>query len=112
MHFQNYHLHEYGDEILAVRDNVECSADLFRLTGETRNVRTAAIADAVLYDGGLLSAYSTPQGTVVFQDPYAGVREEFFPPEWFDEPVPTFEEIDSIGQDDRVDFGSQEVGEA
>lgn len=92
---QNYRLYHQDGEVYAVRDNVETDPELFRRTGQTENIRTVAAADAVIHDDLLLDVV-VEDGRVILQDPWSGVKERFYPPEWLEPSLATFERVDPI----------------
>lgn len=98
----NYRVYDVGDERLAVRDTGDERAELFRRTGESRNVRTIAAADAVLYDDDVLDVV-VYEGRVIFQEPWAGERVRYAPKEWVDDPIVTFERVNPTMDEHKAD---------
>jgi hypothetical protein len=94
---RNFTAHIVDDEILAVRENGDRRPSLFRRTGQTRNVRTIAAADAVTAPGedNLLDVIVS-DGLVVLQEPYAGIRTRYAGEEFVDPPFVMFERVEAI----------------
>lgn len=79
---------ELGDQTLIVRDKPEDTAECFVVTTITRNVRSFAGADAVLFEGFVVkSIYDETMKSVTLQHDYAGRMRRLDVEEWLDEPA-------------------------
>jgi len=93
---RNNRLYVTGSDVLAVRENGDTPPELFRRTGQTRNVRALATADAVIRDGMLLDVVIDEDGLIAFQDPWSGVKERHAPSKWVKPAIATFDQLSPV----------------
>lgn len=83
-----WHAVEHGENTYIVRDVPEGTAELFVVSAETRNVRALAQADAVLFEGRVVTPYYDDwHRQVKFQHDYAGDIGRCSVEEWLDDPA-------------------------
>lgn len=87
---------EHDGTTYVVRDVPEGVAELYVVAGQSRNVRTLANCDAVLYEGNVVwTHYDHDLRSVEFVHDYAGTIGRQFVEEWLDEPAIQLEKIRS-----------------
>lgn len=85
---KEWHAIDGGDQTFVVRDVPEGTAEMYVASTKSRNVRTFARADAVLFDGKLVRPhYDEQTRTVEFQHDYAGRIARRSVAEWLDDPA-------------------------
>jgi hypothetical protein len=85
---------DLGDRTLIVHDGCEGEVRAFLVSAKSRNVRTFAKADAVLYRGNVCEpVFDEETRTVEFYHQFAGRMGRASVAEWFDEPAVRLKEL-------------------
>ena len=85
---KEWHAIDTRGRTFIVRDVPEGTAELYVVSAVSRNVRTFARADAVLYEGSVVEThYDDQTRTVALQHDYAGIVGRRSVAEWLDEPA-------------------------
>lgn len=99
----------HAGETLIAHDVPEHTAELYRVVGTTRNPRVIARADAVLYEGNIVTPYLQDGHRILLQHCYAGQKARLTASVWLDEPVVLLELCES---DDLSNVDTQYEGGA
>lgn len=102
-----------NDEVILIHDPAEQGTTAYTLGEPTKNPRTMATADAVMWEG-MVAGTLYEDGYLVIQHTFAGIQERLFIEELLDEPVPTLERTELVhleGVGGLVEFECSDCGE-
>lgn len=91
-----WHAMEYGGQTFVVRDVPEGTAEMYVVEGSSRNLRTLARANAVIYEGSVvMTHYDHDSRKVLFVHDWAGTMGRHLVDEWLEEPAVVLEKVPS-----------------